>query len=143
MTEPDVLEQIDALIEGWEEENANVRDAFIVLKDHLFDREETLFFFKGRPGVSYSIRAVHKNQEGRDFFIIFDVIDDDPTDRWLSICFYEDMLSDPDEMGEVIPGGLSGQDGYCFDLSDCTKDEVAYMKNRIDEAWKSAETNKC
>ena len=84
--------------------------------------------------MSYSIRAVHKNQQKRDFYIIFDVIDDDPEDRWLSICFYEDMITDPLEIGEQIPGGLGGDDGYCFDLNSGAADEIEYLQQRMDEA---------
>ena len=53
--------------------------------------------FVGRPGVSYSIRPVHRNQQNRDKFAIVDVIDDDPNERWLSVCFYEDMITDPNQ----------------------------------------------
>jgi hypothetical protein len=35
-----------------------------------------------------------------------DVIDDDPEVRWLSVCFYGEMITDPDEAGELIPEGL-------------------------------------
>ena len=43
MTEPDVLEQIETLVEEWEEGSSNVKNAYVELKDHLFDREDTLF----------------------------------------------------------------------------------------------------
>ena len=143
MTEPDIMAEIEALAKGWDDGGSGVKKAFESLRDHLFGKEACLYFYKARPGVSYSIRAVHKDQQKRDFFIIFDVIDDDPSDRWLSICFYGDMISDPDEMGDLIPGGLGGDDGYCFDLNDGSEEEVAYVAKRIDEAWTKAAGGEC
>jgi hypothetical protein len=69
---------------------------------------------------------------------MIDVIDDDPANRWLSVCFFEDMVADPEEKGDLIPGGLLGDDGYCFDLDSAQEDEVAYIALRIREALASA-----
>ena len=67
-----------------------------------------------------------------------DVVDDDPADRWLSVCFYGDMITDPDEEGDLIPEGLLGQDGYCFDADDPDPDKAEYLAARIGEAYTSA-----
>ena len=67
-----------------------------------------------------------------------DVIDDDPTERWLSVCFYGDMVTDPDEKGDLIPEGLMGDDGYCFDLDEYDEEGVEYIKARLTEAFESA-----
>jgi hypothetical protein len=40
---------------------------------------------------------------------MIDVIDDDPTARWLSICFYGDTIEDPVELADFIHEGLLGQ----------------------------------
>ncbi|MEJ2641832.1 MAG: hypothetical protein P8010_19880 [Desulfosarcinaceae bacterium] len=45
-----------------------------------------------------------------------DVIDDDPLDRWLSVCFYGEMAGDPKENGDFVPAGLLGEDTLCFDI---------------------------
>jgi hypothetical protein len=70
----------------------------------------------------------------RPIFVLVDIIDDDPDHRWLSACFYADMITDPEEKGEVIPAGILGEDGYCFDLYAYDPKMVSYIGKRIDEA---------
>jgi hypothetical protein len=41
-----------------------------------------------------------------DIFVMIDIIDDDSENRWLSLCFYDDMDEDPDEKRDFVPGGL-------------------------------------
>ena len=79
--------------------------------------------------------------KGQTFFFIIDIIDDDPKNRWLSVCFYKDMISDPDEMGEIIPQGLPNEDGYCFDVDQWDKKLLEYLKVRMDEAYNFGERN--
>jgi hypothetical protein len=67
-----------------------------------------------------------------------DVIDDDPAERWLSVCFYGDMITDPEERGEVIPGGLAGSDGYCFDMYDDDEKLAHYLVERMKEGYTAA-----
>jgi hypothetical protein len=100
--------------------------------------ERVTLTFVARPGVSYSMRPVHESQTERDKFAIVDVIDDDPNERWLSVCFYEDMITDPYERGELIPGGLAGKDGYCFDLYENDKELALYLLDRLKEAGVAA-----
>ena len=69
---------------------------------------------------------------------MLDVIDDDPGHRWLSVCFYGDMITDPDELGDLIPGGLLGSDGYCFDISEEDDALREYVGVRIQEAYEEA-----
>jgi hypothetical protein len=68
---------------------------------------------------------------------MLDVIDDDPDERWLSICFYGDMITDPEEKGDLIPEGLLGEDGYCFDLDAWNEDDLTYLEKRLAEACAS------
>jgi hypothetical protein len=91
--------------------------------------------YVGRPGVSFSLRPRGVNQGEEGFFAIIDVIDDDPAERWLSVCFYGDVITDPEGRGEIIPGGLAGADGYCFDVSTDEPGMVDYLKVRCWEAW--------
>lgn len=93
--------------------------------------------FVSRPGVSYSMRPKHGNQKDRDLFAMIDVIDD--AERWLSVCFYGDMISDPNGHGEVIPGGLAGSDGYCFDMFEDDEDLGRYLVDRLLEAAAAVE----
>ena len=50
------------------------------------------------------------------------------------MCFYDDMVEDPDEKGNFVPGGLLGEDGCCFDLYEHDEDMILHIEQRIDEA---------
>jgi hypothetical protein len=130
----EALFELNTLIDSWNDNASQIKKAFIHLKDHLEKKGGLSFSFKGRVGVSYSLRAKHDNQKDRDLFVMIDVIDDDPDARWLSICFYGDLLTDPKEKGDLVPGGLAGDDGYCFDLHEWDDEELTYLKARLDEA---------
>jgi hypothetical protein len=69
-------------------------------------------------------------------FALVDVIDDDPAARWLSVCFYADMITDPEELGDVAPGGLAGEDARCFDLESGARAD--YILERLKEAHAKA-----
>ncbi|MFK5953281.1 MAG: hypothetical protein QM498_09515 [Desulfobacterium sp.] len=132
------MEALKALLDEWEDTETLTRKAFIAIKDHIMAMEGITLEFNARPGVSYSLRPRHKNQSERKLFAMADVIDDDPTERWLSVCFYGDMVTDPDEKGDLIPEGLMGDDGYCFDLDEYDEGGVEYIKARLTEAFESA-----
>jgi len=129
--------ELTEFIEAWEETEANIKKAFLQLKNYLEVKEDAIFSFKARPGVSYSLRAACPGQK-RELFVMADVIDDDPENRWLSVCFYGDMISDPEERGDLIPEGLLGQDGYCFDIDEEEDGLLKYIEARLDEAYQAA-----
>ncbi len=129
--------ELSAFIETWEETATNIKTAFLQLKNHLQAKEDSILSFKARPGVSYSLRATCPGQK-RELFVMADVIDDDPPNRWLSVCFYGDMISDPEDIGDLIPEGLLGQDGYCFDIDEGEEGLLTYIKARLDEAYQAA-----
>ncbi len=133
------MENLEEFIEQWED-NSGVKKAFKAIVDHILKMDGISLEFNARPGITYSLRPKHDNQKKRSLFAMADVIDDDPDARWLSICFYGEMISDPDELGDLIPGGLLGEDGYCFDLDEYDENKVEYLKERLDEAYKSAST---
>lgn len=128
------MDRLDSFIEQWED--GSMKKAFLELKELLEKKEDVDISFKARPGISYSLRAMRKGQE-EEFFVMIDIIDD-PSNRWLSICFYKDMISDPEERGNLIPDGLQGRDGYCFDLDSWDTSFFNYIKERIEEAYKNA-----
>ena len=130
-------QELDTFLAGWEDNDLQVKKSFLLLKDHLADKSGLSFTFKARPSVSYSLRVNHRLQKQRELFVIMDVIDD-PDNRWLSICFYPDMIADPDDKGVLIPLGLLGEDGYCFDYEEWDEEYLAYLKTRLDESYKSA-----
>jgi len=113
-----------------------MKKAFLVLYDLLESKEGITLSFKSRPGVSHSLRAIAK-EKGKDdrLLTMIDIIDDDPENRWLSVCFYAETINDPREEGDIIPGGLLGEDGYCFDLFDQDDEMVTYLKDRMNEAY--------
>ena len=56
----------------------------------------------------------------------------------LSVCFYADMIQDPDELGDFVPGGLLGEDACCFNLDENDEAMRDYIRARIVEAAISA-----
>lgn len=130
--------EIVAFLESWEGDKEPMRNWFNLFYTELSKMSEIVLSFVARPGVSYSMRPKHSNQSERELFAMVDVIDDDPAARWLSVCFYGDMISDPEARGEVIPGGLAGSDGYCFDMFDDDADLAQYLVVRLQEAHLSA-----
>lgn len=131
------MEELKKFIEDWKDSGAKTKDGFIIFKELLESKGDVEFELNARPGISYSLRGKKKGQE-RPLFVLLDVIDDDPEDRWLSVCFYGDMIKDPDEVGDFVPGGLLGEDGHCFDLDEGSEENISYIKTRIDEAYESA-----
>jgi hypothetical protein len=130
--------EIEAFIAEWAGEAEPMRQWFERFYLQLQELEDVELQFAARPGVSYSMRPKHARQKDRDLFAIVDVIDDDPAARWLSVCFYGDMITDPQERGELIPGGLGGSDGYCFDMFEDDEELAHYLMARIAEAAVSA-----
>ena len=132
-------EEITALLKNWNIDNNNLKNVFKEFKDQLLSMENAVITFRSRPGVSYSLRGSIKgiDKDKDRLFVMVDVIDDDPESRWLSVCFYESTITDEDELGDLIPGGLLGEDGYCFDMYDNEDNMAIYLKERISEAYES------
>jgi hypothetical protein len=130
-------DELDTFLAGWEDNALKVKKSFVLLKNYLADKADLTFIFKARPGVSYSLRAKHTRQTKRELFVIMDVIEE-PDNRWLSICFYPDMIADPDDKGVLIPLGLLGEDGYCFDYEEWDEGYLQYLLARLDEAHEHA-----
>ena len=132
------MSELETLLTNWKDNDNQTRKAFTELVDHLKTLSDTTLDFVGRPGVSYSLRPRHAAQNKRPLFAMVDVIDDDPEDRWLSVCFYGEMVTDPQEAGDLVPEGLLGEDGYCFDMYEYDEQEVGYLKKRLTEAHSNA-----
>ncbi len=125
--------EMNEFVAAWSGE-APARTLFEEYGKLLAGLENTSLDFVARPGVTYSLRGRHANQTEKGLFVMVDVIED-PAERWLSVCFYQAMVSDPDELGEYAPGGLTGEDAVCFDLDgDADEQLVAYVAERIREA---------
>jgi hypothetical protein len=104
----------------------------------VFGKKDVAYEFHPRPGVTYSLRASVPGHS-RPLFVMIDVIEDQP--RWLSVCFFGDMVQDPEERGAFVPGGLLGQDALCFDLEVCVEETVSYVAARLEEAYRNATGN--
>jgi len=131
------MDELKKFIEEWKDSGAKTKESFIVFKDLLESKGDVELELNARPGISYSLRGKKKGQS-RPLFVLLDVIDDDPSERWLSVCFYGDTINDPDEQGDFVPGGLLGEDGHCFDLDEGTDETTSYIKKRIEEAYQQA-----
>ncbi|MBU0946163.1 MAG: hypothetical protein KJ804_17120 [Proteobacteria bacterium] len=129
-------QKLNTFIEEWREEPGNNKEIFLHFRDYLSQKEGVSLDFISRPGVTYSLRAVHADQKGKDLFVMVDVIED--ASRWLSVCFYGDMITDPQEKGDFVPGGLLGEDAVCFDLEERDEGLIRYVEARLDEAWENA-----
>ena len=57
---------------------------------------------------------------------------------WLSVCFYADMVNDPDELGDFVPSGLMGKDACCLNLEEDDPAMRDYILARLGEAAASA-----
>ena len=127
---------LNTFITEWKDTPEKNKTTFLHFKDYLSSKEGVDLDFIARPGVTYSLRGVHKDQKEKDLFVMVDVIED--VTRWLSVCFYGDMITDPEEKGDFVPGGLLGEDAICFDLEEQDDILVKYIEARLDEAWASA-----
>ena len=130
--------ELEALLSQWSDNAQQTPKAFHHLRAHLTRKPDLTFQFVARPGVSYSLRVKHRRQIQHPLFAMIDIIDDDPDERWLSVCFFGEMISDPDEVGDFVPEGLLGQDAHCFDIEAWDEDRVAYVMARLDEAYDKA-----
>jgi hypothetical protein len=129
------MQNLNTFIDNWQEDELGLKTAFLSYFKDLKAMTDVDIEFNARPGISYSLRGLNKNGNGRPLFVMIDVIDDDPNQRWLSVCFYGDTITDPDEEGDLIPEGLLGDDGYCFDLVNADESVTAYVRKRIQEAY--------
>ena len=125
------MSELDAFIADWQDDPNGVKAAFLRLKKVLESLNEATVSFIPRPPASYSLRA--EPPRGRPVITMVDVASLDG-ERFLSVCFYADTITDPDERGDLIPGGLLSKDGYCFDVDSDDADAVAYVEARIFEA---------
>lgn len=131
-------QEVREFLNHWQTDPLNARQAFMAYRDFLVNLSGVSLDFKARPGVSYSLRARHEAQQQRELFVLVDVVDDEPESRWLSVCFYADMITDPDELGDYVPEGLMGEDACCFNLDEDDATMREYIAARLAEAAKSA-----
>jgi hypothetical protein len=125
------MSDLDAFINDWTDDPNGVKNAFLRLKSVLDSLEGATVSFVPRPPATFSLRA--EPRRGRPVIALVDVASLDGQ-RFLSVCFYADTITDPEERGNLIPDGLLSQDGYCFDLDSDDDLAVSYLEARIVEA---------
>jgi hypothetical protein len=135
-TEKEIKQEMNTFIDNWTETAERNKEIFLHFHKHLSDKEGVLLTFIPRPGVTYSLRASHTAQKKKELFVMVDVIEDTP--RWLSVCFYGEMISNPEQKGDFVPGGLLGEDAICFDIEQWNEELIHYVEMRLDEAWENA-----
>lgn len=133
-----MIDQLNDFIKGWQKDSLNLRPAFLQYRDYLAQLPDVSLDFKARQGISYSLRARNKAQQKRELFVLVDVVDDEPDSRWLSVCFYADMVTDPDGQGDFVPEGLMGEDAICFNLDEDSSAMRDYIAARLKEAAQNA-----
>lgn len=131
------MQDLKSFFEEWED--CDAKTAFRTFWKILESVDGARLEFKARPGITYSLRGTHPAQ-ARELFAMIDVIDDDPEQRWLSVCFYDDMVTDPEEHGDWVPQGLLGEDARCFNVDELDEVFVDYVSERIREAGVAAAT---
>lgn len=130
--------EFNEFIQGWTSDSLGMKAVFEDYRKFLASQPDTTLDFKPRPGISYSLRARNGAQKARGLFTLIDVVDDNPDERWLSVCFYADMIEDPDELGDFVPNGLLGEDAICFNLDEDNEDLKQYIFERLKEASRNA-----
>ena len=137
MPQAQLPRELETFLSEWTIDPNGAKDAFITFSNFLRSTPDVRFEFKARPGVSYSLRAAHAGQK-RPLFVLVDVVDDEPESRWLSVCFYADMVTDPDELGDFVPSGLMGENACCLNLEKNDATMRDYILARLGEAAASA-----
>ncbi len=130
------MSEIEDFLNDWQEDPRRLKPLFhrLVLELEAKGAEFELVI---RTGVTASLRARLPEQSKRPLFCLVDVVED-ADGRWLSVCFYADAVRDPEELGNPVPQGLLGEDGYCFDLEEPDAELENYLHPRMDEAAVSA-----
>ncbi len=64
------MEELDALLNDWKDNDNQTRKAFTELVDHVNTLSDITLEFVSRPGVSYSFRPKHTAQSKRPLFAI-------------------------------------------------------------------------
>ncbi len=125
------------LMAAWPENQAGLRRAFSELTENAEARTGTEVSLISRAGVSHSFRATLDNpgpNRKRPVYFLVDVIVSEADPWFLSVCFYEDEITDPEDLGNPIPQGLFEETGYCFDVDDYDAVLLNYLTQRIAEA---------
>lgn len=130
------IKELEVFLNNWSEDTRGIRECFLILKQTMESRPGVTLEFVPRDGLTYSLRGVRADQKDRPVFGMIDVIEGDP--RWLSVCFYAELINDPEERGDFVPAGLLGEDAICFDVEKYSEEWREYLVTRLAEAASNA-----
>ncbi len=141
---PDEQKNVQARImdflADWQADQRQVRSFFSRLLDKFAELNANLDFVV-RKGVSASLRAGGKpGALSHPLFCLVDVVEDSDG-PWLSVCFYANTVTDPEQLGNLVPEGLLGEDGYCFDIEHPDDGVERYIHARITAAFAACSPN--
>lgn len=132
------MQALTQFLADWQNDSLNLKPVFEGYYDLLRGLPGVSMDFHPRPGITWSLRGKGAGQKDRDLFVMVDVVDDDPAARWLSVCFYADMVTDSEELGDFVPAGLNNEDAICFNLDEDNAHMRDYIAARIREAAANA-----
>lgn len=139
MQDDDAHGRIERFTREWTTDQRRVRPLFLDLLARLTAWDASLDFVV-REGVSASLRAAWpRPASDRPLFCLVDVVQDEGG-PWLSVCFYADDVTDPENLGNLVPQGLLGEDGYCFDVEEPNPAVERYLAERMAQAAAAART---
>jgi hypothetical protein len=133
---PEEEKNLQDLFDNWPARQEGLKRCLNEIKDAALAIPEVVVSFISRPGVSHSLRFdLDPRPDGRIRPLVFmsDVVDLGG-ELMLSVCFFQDEITDPEELGDAIPQGLYGENGYCFDVDEYDPGQVAYLMDRLAEA---------
>ena len=127
-------------LDAWPPAQEGLKACLLELKAEAEAIPGSVGSFLARPGISHSLRFTLDPApagRARPVFFLTDVVDFQG-ELMLSVCFYAEEISDPEELGNEIPEALFSETGYCFDLDDYDPELLAYLKARIHQAATNA-----
>lgn len=129
---------LNEFIATWEIDPLNVKNSFLAYRDIFAKDPRFSMKFVSRPGVSHSLRVfAPERPDGTSIAALIDIVDDDPENPWLSVCFFASLVTDPEDLGDFVPQGLEGRDAICFNLDEDNATLAQYIGERLKEAAKS------
>ncbi len=125
------------LLDSWPRPQAALKEILLQLLQKAGSFSGLGLELVSRSGVSHSLRFSIARK--RPVVFLIDLVDLGGGDLMLSVCFYQDEISDPQELGNAIPQGLFQETGYCFDVEQGDAALLPYLAARMDQAWQAAQ----
>ena len=119
----------DEIYQCWPSRQVGLQQAFKCLTTRARKQSGCDWALLARPGVSYSFRGSLAEScpcRTRPVYLLIDIVISEVDPWFLSVCFYEDEITDPRELGNPIPEGLFQETGYCFDVDDNDPEMIDY-----------------